>query len=179
MIIEKKENEKMNKTEIEFFKTLEWKILEQGHKAYKKKSYIETAVLSWSIIEEIYIPRIIGFIDKKLKIGIPSNIFESKTSGILIDIYFCISHDKQLYEILKKGNSLRNKLIHQVVKQKDLKQVNKLAKDVCKVSADIMMEFIERFDGKKSIPVLMMYANGWNDCREKTTKIIKKFRDSI
>ena len=168
---EDEKNAKLSKKEINFLETLEGQIQKKINQSVKNDDFIEAAILGWSTVEQVFLPRLINFITKNLKINIPSSVFQSKTAGPLIDLYFCLSHDDELYSLLKQGNEKRNKIIHKLYKEDNLEKINKLAKEWTRLTVVKTYDaFFERFDGRKRIPVLTLYPNGWNDCREQIIK---------
>lgn len=176
--IPEKEVPRFPKSELEFAKTLEGQVQKQINKAIQGGAVIEAAILSWATIEQIFIPRLVKFVARNLKLKLPEKIFEAKTST-LIEYYFCLSHDEILYNLLVEANKTRNRLIHRLYKEEDLKRINNLALRFTERNIrDLYKGFIDRFSGSVDIPSLKLYSQGWNDCRNETIKRISGLLES-
>ena len=143
--------------------------------AIKGKHFIESHVVSWASIEQILLPKLIGFVSKQLKLELPKNIYKLGTQNINY-IYLCISHDKSLYSSLEKGRILRNRIIHKLYKEKDLSAIKKLARESTTFNIDLQQEILGRLTGDVLIPSLNLYRDGWNDARKKIVVELEKLK---
>jgi len=160
--------------ERRLFVDLEIQILDQIGKAVKGHRPIEAYLLAWSIIEQFMLPRLTRFIAHKLKIVIPKGALEANCVH-LIKYYYFMSHDQELFLELEKGRKNRNNLTHKLYEKESWSDIKKdfkksLKKDIIK----IFSLFQNRFNGKTSIPVLILYTRGWNDGLQKAQGILKK-----
>lgn len=162
------------KKERQVFENLSTELLHQFVKAYKGNRSMEAYILAWSVIEQFMLPDLIKIIASNLKIKVPKNLADTH-SAQLIKLYYFLSHDLELYNSLEKARKRRNKLVHSMHSHENWLQIKKGYKTG--TSEDIkplLVLFRDRFTGKTKIPVLNLYANGWNDMREETLKIIKE-----
>lgn len=159
--------------ESEFAKTIDGQIMIMLKKAIKDKHLIEAQALSWSAIEELLLPRLIGLIARILKISLPKEIYKLNAQSTNF-LYLCISHDEKLYKKLEKSRKQRNKIVHKLTSLGDIKSIIKLAKDCTKSSVLLQEEIIKRFNGDALIPSINLYKNGWNDALNSVIKKIRK-----
>lgn len=137
----------------------------------KKSQGLEKFVYSWALIEQIYLPHTIKFILDKLSLNMVPNL-EKISVAQLINYYYFLSHDADLYKRLVKGNNLRNKIVHDIYNtdrknfEKDLEIKTKY------VLKEILGPLLKRLRGDVPIPVLILYAKGWNDFRKKLLKYL-------
>jgi hypothetical protein len=93
----------------------------------------------------------------------------------LIKCYYFVSQDEELYKKLVEGNNLRNKILHEIYNNYD---GNELRKSCVFVTENIFFPLLDRLEGKHPIPVLTLYANGWNDCRARTIKRLERLKET-
>jgi hypothetical protein len=149
------------------FLDLELEILNQVGKAVKGHRSMEAYFLAWSTIEQFMLPRIIRFTANQLKIVIPKDALDANCVH-LIKYYYFLSHDHELFLALEKGRKNRNKLTHELYEKNTWSEIKKEYKKCLKSDiVKIFSLFRDRFNGKTSIPVLALYAKGWNDGLQK------------
>jgi len=147
--------------ESEFAQTIDGQILIMTKKAIDDKHFIEALTLSWSTIEQLLLPRLIGWIAKELKLHLPKSIYKLNAQSTNF-VYLCISHDQKLYEKLEEVRKQRNEIVHKITKQEDAKSINKLAKECTETSLLLQQEIMKRFSGKVLIPAINLFRDGWN-----------------
>ena len=108
-------------------------------------------LLSWALIEQIILPNLIRFIAHRLKIKELPDIKKLNTSQLISGYYF-LSQDEKEYKYLNKETKKSTEFIIK----------------------NILVPLLDKISGKEPIPVLMLYAQGWNDCRKKTIKNLEK-----
>ena len=146
----KKKAPEISKTTKDVAKYFEIQIVDVAIKSFEKKEFLKSAMLSWSYIEEYYLPTFIKFIAEKLKIPIDNSFLENPTAASLIKYYYLISYDKDLYEVLKEAKSLRNKLVHAAYKSGSLQEVAKKSKASSKYNLTVaILAIFDRLDGNK------------------------------
>ena len=124
-------------------------------------------MMSWSYIEEYFLPTSIKHIAKHQKVKLEENFLEDTRAFNLIRFYFLISYDREMYLLLEKARKLRNKLIHQTYKSKSIKKIENLAKESAKFNVEIIVGSIfDREDGIVIAPALKIYVNARNDLRK-------------
>ena len=171
--LKKKDSIQPNWEESKFAKTIEVQILVMLKKAAKDKHFIEAHALSWSTIEQLLLPRLIGWIAKVLKINLPNKIYKLNNQNLNF-LYLCISHDEGLYKKLEKSRKQRNKIAHKLISLGNIKSINKLAKGCTLENIILQEEIMKRFSGEVLIPSINLYKNGWDDALNKAIKIIKE-----
>lgn len=74
-----------------------------GHatKAFSTKDYLKSAMLSWSFIEEYFLPRTIKHIANRQKIKLDGSFYESSASTLIKYLYL-ISYDQELFIVMQK-----------------------------------------------------------------------------
>ena len=170
----KKEPIRPTLKEKKFIETLEGQIMNQILKSIERKNFIEAYIFSWATIEQAMIPRLIKFVAERLKIKLSKSIWASN-QFIINQIYYCISHDKDLFNKLEKGRKLRNKIIHKMYTHDKLSSIKKEAlKGIKHNHAKLMPSILDRLHGKVIIPSLTIYVKGWNDALKKAIEKIKK-----
>ena len=148
--------------------------------AFNKHDYLRAAILSWSCIEECFLPKLIQFIATQQKMELEKSIIERASSHQLIHYYLMISYDKELYNLLEEGRRLRNNLIHKIYKTGSIKDLEKNAKICADYNLKTLSQpILDRFTGKTKIPSLSLYAKGWNDSNEDFRKILQKRIDDL
>lgn len=161
-----------NWEESEFAKTIDGQIMVMLKKAIENKHFIEAQTLSWTTIEQLLLPRLIGWIAKMLKVNLPKDMFRLNAQNINL-FYLAISHDENLYKKLEKSRKQRNKIVHKLVSLGDIKSINKLAKECTLIHIELQQEIMKRFDGQVFIPSINLYKNGWNDALGSVIKKLK------
>ena len=159
--------------ESEFAKTIDGQIMVMLNKAVTNGHFIEAQVLSWSTIEQILLPRLIGWIAKALKVNLPKEIYKLNPWSINF-IYLCISHDEDLYKQLEESRRKRNMMIHKLILLGDIKLINKFAGTCTKENILLQEAIVKRFKGEVLVPSINLYRNGWNSATEKISDMIKK-----
>ena len=162
-----------NWEESEFAKTIDGQIMTMLIKALKSDHFIEAQVLSWSSIEQLLLPRLIGWIEKELKLDLPKDVYKLNAQSVNF-LYLCISHDHKLYEKLEECRKQRNKIVHKLTTLGDIKLINKLAKNCTSLNLLLQKEIMKRFSGEVLIPSINLYKNGWNDALNTAIDTIKK-----
>ena|SRR3989338_10806942 len=119
--------------------------------AIDNKNYLVSFLLSWALIEQIILPNLIRFIAHRLKIKELPDIKKLNTSQLISGYYF-LSQDEKEYKYLNKETKKSTEFIIK----------------------NILVPLLDKISGKEPIPVLMLYAQGWNDCRKKTIKNLEK-----
>jgi len=157
----------------DFAKTTHGQIMILINEAVVGKHVIEAQALSWSVIEQILLPKLIGWIIKILKISLPKDIDKLNIKNINL-LYFAISHDEQLYKKLEEGRKKRNKMVHTIATLVSIKVVKKFAKESLILNIALQEEIMKRFSGEVQIPSINLYKNGWNDCVRKSKENIEK-----
>lgn len=173
--LEEKDPIQPNWGESEFAKTIDGQIMVMLKKAIEGKHFIEAQTLSWSTIEQILLPRLLGWIAKILKINLPKDVYRLNAQSINF-LYLCISHDEKLYKKLEEGRKKRNKIIHKLTSLGGVESINNLAKDCTTTNILLQQEIMKRFDGKVLIPSINLYKDGWNDA---LNSVIKKLKNEI
>lgn len=152
----------------------EVQILDVALTAYKNKQYLKSAMMSWSFVEEFFLPTVIEYIAKKQNISFKRDLIESSVNH-LIKYYYFISYDEDLYELLEKARTLRNEFVHKSYKSGSIEQIAKQAKESAKYNIHTLIgPILDRLSGKVTVPSLTLYANGWNDMRSKMLKDLEK-----
>lgn len=169
---EEKEPVQPSWEETEFAKTIDGQIMAMLKRATKNKHFIEAHALSWTTIEQLLLPRLIGWIAKILKINLPKDIYKLNAQNINF-LYLTISHDEALYKQLESNRKQRNKIVHKLVSLGDMKSINKLAKECTLAHLELQQEIMKRFNGQALIPSINLYRNGWNDALDSVIKNLK------
>ncbi len=156
-----------------FAKSIEGQGMLLIKKSVDNNHFIESQVLSWSLIEQILLPGLISFVAKNLKIKIPKNIYKVNIQNIIY-FYYCLSHDKDLYENLEKGRKLRNKVVHKLYKEENKKAIMNIAKESTLYNMLVLEAIEKRSMGEVLIPSVNLYRNGWNNALKKAVEIIKE-----
>lgn len=157
--------------ESEFAKTIDGQIMAMLKRAIENGHFIEAQALSWATIEQLLLPRLIGWIAKIFKMNLPKEIYRLNAQNMNF-LYLCISHDEELYKKLEGSRKQRNKVVHELTSLGDIKSINKLAKGCTKTNILLQQSIMKRFDGTDLIPSVNLYKNGWNDALNKITREI-------
>lgn len=158
-----------------FAKFFELQLLETAIQAYGEKDYIKSAMLSWSYIEEFFLPTSIEAIAKRQKVKLDKELFHRASSYQLIRYYLLISYDREMFDILEEARKLRNKMAHQIYKSKSLQEIKKRAQASAKYNLKTVLEpMFDRQEGKVVVPALKIYFDARNDLRKEMRKRIKR-----
>lgn len=173
----KKTNEKKavlpNWEESEFAKTIDGQIMIMVKKAIEDGHFIEAQTLSWSTIEQLLLPRLIGWIAKELGLSLSNEVYKLNAQNVNF-LYLCLSHDKELYENLEEGRKNRNKIVHKLTLLGDIKSIKKWAKDYTLSNVLLQKNIMKRFSGEVLIPSINLYKNGWNDALDQAVALINE-----
>jgi hypothetical protein len=151
----------------------ELQLIDIAVKAYKNKEYLKSAMMSWSFIEEFFLPRQIEFIAKNQKINIDKDMLENTNAFQLIRYYFLISYDEELYKLLNEARKLRNQIIHKSYKSGSISEIAKKAQESSKYNLyTLMSPALDRLKGEIPPPSLTLYSKGWNDYRAEMKEIL-------
>lgn len=138
----------------------------------KNKEYLSSFLLMSQVLENILLPHLITYLI--LRLGVKQNFISDETKPYALNrIYLALSHDNDLFKLLENHRTKRNQLIHKITQFKDLKKINKEAKEHLKICKHVSVEVLLRLKGTKEIPVLTLYSKGWEDFRKEVIKIIK------
>lgn len=144
--------------------------------ALSKKSYVEAFLLSWTFIEQILLPSLIRQICHRLDFKTVPSFDERTPVNTLITLYYFLSHDLELYQSLVECNKQRRNVVHRLENESDVASINEKAKTATKlVISKINVQLIERLSGHVAVPVLALYAKGWNDCRAEVVRRGKEY----
>jgi hypothetical protein len=148
--------------------------------AYKNKQYLKSAMMSWSFIEEFFLPTAIEFIAKRQKITFKKGLIENSSATHLIKYYYLISYDEELFELLNEARILRNNLVHKAYKSGSIQEIANKAKESAKYNLHtVMVPMLRRLNGEVVAPSLLLYAKGWNDMREKVVSNLDARRKEL
>ena len=136
--------------------------------------------MSWSFIEEFFLPSSIEFIAKRQKIMFKKELIENASAAHLIKYYYLISYDEELYELLNQARVLRNNLVHKAYKSGSIQEIANKAKESAKYNLYTAMEpILKRLNGEVAAPSLELYAKGWNDMRQKVVNDLDERRKTL
>jgi hypothetical protein len=159
-----------------FYETLEGKILKHIISCLNNKNIFEAYFFLWSFIEQVLIKQLIVFIAKHQKVEIPASLW--KTNQVSINnFYLAISQDKNLFSCLERGRKKRNQFTHKLIETHKDQVINKEMIKAFKSDFKTVDLIFARLTGKTPIPVLSLYAKGWNDCLKKTRENINKMME--
>jgi len=150
-------------------------VLERLLQKKEKGDNLEAFLLSWGLIEQVIIPSLIRLIAIRLELKTFPKIEYLKSSQLIMS-YFLISQDFSMYESLKKGNTLRNQIIHEIASTNLSELDNKLKEARVFIVADVMSPLLDRLSGRVVVPVLTLYSKGWNDAVDAQRKRIDEIR---
>lgn len=143
-----------------------------------KADDLEKFLYSWALIEKIFLPSLMRYIFHKLSLRTIPDLEKISVSQ-LINHYYFISHDVDLYKKLIKGNNLRNKIVHEMCDTDPANLKEELKENCSFVSKEIIAPILERLNGETPTPVLTLYSKGWNDYRKETIKILERMKEKI
>lgn len=177
--LEKKSPPEPKLKEKKFIETLEGQVLKQIGKSLENRHFIEAYVLSWATIEQVLLPRLMKFIAERLRINLPKQIW-NLNQYVFNQVYYCISHDKDLFNKLEKGRKLRNEVIHEMYTQDSLRSIQKKSLKALEYNnKKLILPIIDRLSGKKIIPSLTLYARGWNDAGKEVNSRIERIKKEL
>jgi len=162
-----------NWEESEFAKTIDGQVMMMVKDAINNNSFIEAQTLSWAAVEQILLPRLIGWIAGKHKVNLPSEVYKLNAQSINL-LYLTFSHDVELFNKLEQARKMRNKIIHELTKLGDILSIQGIAKESTLVNVTLQQEIMKRFSGEVQIPSINLYRNGWNDALGAITKELKQ-----
>lgn len=158
--------------ESEFVKTIDGQVMLMVKDAILNKSFIEAQTLSWATIEQLLLPKLIGWIAKVHKLNLPDEVYKLNAQNINL-LYLMFSHDILLFQKLEQARKKRNEIIHRLTKLGDVDSVKKAAKESTMTNILLQEEIMKRFNGEVSIPSINLYRNGWNDALDGVLKKLK------
>ncbi len=173
-ISKKLQPEKNAKILSEYF---ELQLADTAIDAYKQKDFLKAAMLSWSYIEEFFLPSSIKFVAKHQKVKLDSNLLTNRSSYHLIRYYFLISYDNEMFDILEEARKLRNKVVHQIYKTKSMATISQRAKESAKYNLFSVLEhMLDRQEGRVIAPALLIATNARNDFRDELRIKLKEMK---
>ncbi len=148
------------------------KLLDYIVKAKKDGYPIEAFMVAYQVIQEIEMPRPRKMVLNHLGLKGFDKKFDEERSIYSENLeYLALTHDIELFNKLESARKIRNELAHKLTETEDLQDACTLANHALKGTFLNLLEAIkDRWNGVKSVPVLALYANGWNDCRKQTLK---------
>lgn len=159
----------------EYFKKHKYKNLSE-----LKPKLVNNFLLAWSELEQLLLPSLIRQIAYKLKLKDIPNLSEKTSMSQLINYYYFISHDFDLYNKLKKGNKNRNDFVHNFMENHINNDVDKKIKEFYLYTiSELLIPILKRLKDDIEIPVLTLYSKGWNDFRENRIKYLKGEKEKI
>jgi hypothetical protein len=170
------ENPEIKRTQLEkaLAESFQLQVSGEAIMAYKTGEYIKSALLSWSYIEEYFLPVSIRFIAKRLSVKLDEDIIEKSNAYQLIRYYLLISHDREMYDLLELARRLRNNMMHNIQESKSLDDINKKAKESAKHNLYSVLEsMFDREEGKTVVPVLLIGVNARNELRAEMRKKLR------
>jgi len=175
----KKHVEPPTKQQHEVLEFFNW-VTEEVGRISKKENLFERFVLTSSAIEQVMLPSLMKFVAKHHKIELSSEIFERGNQGHQINwLYYGLSHDRKLFDLLEKSRKTRNEFIHRFYKSPKIKKgQEKYIRHAIANNRKVMIEIINRFEFKdgihKDLPSLNLYALGWKDCKKQILETMNK-----
>lgn len=170
---EKKESIRPSQEESRIAKDIDSQIIAMLKEAIVDCHFIEAQTLSWSAIEQLLLPRLIGWIAKEFGVSLSKETDRLNSQNLNL-IYLCLSHDEELYKKLEICRRQRNKITHKLTSLGDINSVNKIAKSYTEANILLQQEIMKRFDGIVPIPSINLYRKGWNDALNSAIKVIRK-----
>ncbi|MFA5876841.1 MAG: hypothetical protein WC880_00550 [Candidatus Paceibacterota bacterium] len=162
-----------NWEESDFAKTVDGQIMLMVKKAISNGHFVEAQMLSWSTIDQILMPRLIGWIANTLKLKLPKGLHKLNAQSINM-FYLAISHDTPLFGKLEEARKSRNKITHQLVSLGVVTKINEVSKGSTKSNILLQQEIMKRFNGEILIPSINLYRSGWNDGLDGVIKMLEK-----
>lgn len=141
---------------------------------------LEGFLFHWSYLENLLLPSLIRRIAISLSLKELPKFDDNIKMAQLINYYYFISHDLDLYKKLKEGNSKRNNIIHDFMERKIKDPDKKQVKEALIFTLEkLNVPILERLNGKIDIPVLMLYKKGWSDSKKDTIQNLDKIIKNI
>jgi hypothetical protein len=166
--IDESDQERMLKEHFEL------QISKEALDALGSKEFIKAAMLSWSYIEEYFLPIMINRLAKFHNLPLNQSVIEKTNVNIVIYYYYLLSHDHKLFLKLEKARKARNKLVHNLYSASSIEKIDKLAKDSAMINLKAVMEDIwDRESGKIAAPSTMIAINARNELRQEQRKRLK------
>lgn len=150
-----------NWEESEFAKTIDGQVMLMVKSAIENNSFIEAQTLSWATIEQLLLPRLIGWIAKVHKLSLPDEVYKLNAQSINL-LYLTFSHDIELFQKLEQARKKRNEIMHKLTRLGDVVSIKKVAKESTKINVLLQEDIMKRFNGEVPIPSINLYRNGWN-----------------
>lgn len=166
-----------DKTQQEKFlkEHFELQISSEALDAHNEKEFIKSSMLSWSYIEEYYLPTFIVWLAKFHKLPLSIKIIDKANAASLIQYYYLLSHDRVLYEKLEKARKYRNRLIHNLYRSSSVDEIDKLAQRSSKFNLNLILKDIwNRESGDVHLPSTVIAVNARNDLRKEQRERMKK-----
>ena len=135
---------------------------------------MKSAMLSWSYIEEYFLPTSIEFVAMHQKVKLDNEFLKGQTAFQLIRYYYLISYDREMYDLLEKARKHRNKMTHDIYTSKSIEIIEKRAKASAIQNLHTIGAMFDRQDGVIIAPALMIYTNARNDLRKDQRKKLKQ-----
>jgi hypothetical protein len=128
-------------------------------------------MLSWSYIEEFSLPTSISMITKFHKLALNKKVIDKANASTLIQYYYLISHDKELYDKLEEARKHRNSLVHYLYRSESMEKIDQLAKVSALYNINLIIHDIwDRESGEVPIPSMTIVVNARNDLRKEQLK---------
>lgn len=158
------EHTKLEPTEKEkiLSKYFELQLTEVALRSYKEKDFLKAAMLSWSYIEEYFLPTQIEFVAINQNMKLDKDFLKNLTSFHLIRYYYLISYDREMYDVLEHARKLRNKMTH----NKSIASIEKMAQESADYNLGMIDAMLDREEGKIVAPSLLIAINARNDLRK-------------
>lgn len=149
----------------------ELQISDEALTALKSKDYIKSAMLSWSYIEEYFLPFTIKNLANFHKLPLKAVAIQKANVSILIYYYYFLSHDHELYLRLEGARKDRNSLVNNLYGSSSVEKIDEIAKKSAKTNIDLITSLIwDREEGKIPYPSTMIAINARNDLRKEQRK---------
>jgi hypothetical protein len=163
-----------NWEESEFAKSIDGQVLLMVKGAITNGSFIEAQTLSWATIEQLLLPRLIGWIAKIHKLDLPDEVYKLNAQSINL-LYLTFSHDIELFQKLEEARRKRNEIIHKLTTLGDVSSMKRVAKESTEINILLQEEIMKRFSGEVQISSINLYRNGWNDALNNVAKELKLY----
>ena len=155
-------------------KHFELQLIESSIAALEVKDFIKSAMLSWSYIEEYFLPTFISYVAAKQKVELTGLLYENANAYQLVRYYFLITYDRELFDILEKARKLRNNMTHKIYEAKSMTEIELNAKKSAEFNLKTALRPIfDRQDGSLVIPALRIYFDARNDLRRELREKVK------
>ncbi len=170
---------KRTKSEPEYDLTqVEKDILDQVHKANKANRTIEAYLLGWTLIEQFLLPRFINIVSDVFGLNIGKSRIEKMHTSQKILTYLSLSQDNELFQMLDKANSTRNKLFHSMYKEQSWEKINEQVEKAFESEIlPVLEEFSHRMNSEKSLPIFIPHILRGYEMKHFWSKSSKKEYD--